>query len=88
MAIIRLTEKDKLPEMPSEYKGDANVRIEDANECEGLRCGERLEAALPPEDLQIWLETHAERPPVASHSHLIVSGLNPKTHEKSFAIFR
>jgi hypothetical protein len=74
--------------MPPNYAGDASVRIEDASDCEGIGCGERLESALPTEDYELWLETHPERPPVGDHSHLVVHGDNPETSEMILAVFK
>jgi hypothetical protein len=92
MPIIRLTKEEKrlagLTPMPLNYTGDVSMRIEDASDCEGIGCGERMESVLSAGEYQLWLETHPARPPVAAHSHLIVHGDNPKTLEATMAIFK
>jgi|GEM_PF-5125107 hypothetical protein len=92
MAIIHFTAEQireaLLPSITPEYTGAPNIRIVDAAECEGIACGKRLESALPSEDYARWLDSHAERPPVRPHSHLIVRGVEPETNESIFAIFR
>jgi hypothetical protein len=92
MPILHFTAEDKrqalLSSLTAGHLGMVTIRLEDADDCEGLECGERLEAALSTEDLALWHETHAERPPVAAHSHLIASGKNPETLESVYAIFK
>jgi len=93
MAIIHFTaevarQAGLSPKGP-EHARQMLARIEEnVSDCEGIACGERLEAAFSSDDLALWLETHIERPPVARHSHLVIRGMEPETREFIFAICR
>ena len=91
MAMIHFTEEDKrlgsLGEFGLAHPGEIIVHIEDAEACEGLKCAERLEAALTTEQYATWLEFHSERPPVGKHSHLVARGLRPDTRPSITAVF-
>jgi len=90
MALIHFTPEDyawvNLPPLTPNHQGPIAIRIEEAADCEGIACGERLEAALSPEDLERWHETHANRGPVQPHSHMIATGLDPQTRSSIIAI--
>ncbi len=93
MALIHFTAEDVrhalLPSLGPEYAGQTVIRIdENVGDCEGIACGERPESAFSSEDLAFWLETHAERPPMPQHSHLVVRGSDPETRESIFAVLR
>ena len=93
MALIDFTAEDarqaELLSIGPGYAGQTVIRIEEnVSDCEGIACAERLESAFSPEDLALWLETHAERPPMAQHPHLVVRGSGPQARESIFAIFR
>jgi hypothetical protein len=77
-----------LPPLTDKYAGEVAIGHEDADECEGVRCGERLEAALSSEEYARYLDSHAERPPLAPHSHMIVRGREPQTRSLIFAVFK
>jgi hypothetical protein len=92
MAIIQFTEEDKrrcfLTGLGSTHPGEIVVRIENAEDCEGLACAERLEMALPEEEYSHWLEFHSEREPLGKHSHLVARGRDPETLPTVMAVFR
>jgi hypothetical protein len=93
MALIHFTAADArqslLPSIGPGHAGQTVIRIdENVSDCEGIACGERLESMFSNEDLALWLETHAERPPVSRHSHLVVRGSDPETRASIFAVFR
>jgi hypothetical protein len=83
MPIIRFTENDKqllsLAKLGPAHPGEIVVHIEEAEDCEGLACGERLEMALPPEEYAKWVDSHAEKPALEKHFHLVVQGQSPLT---------
>ena len=91
MSVIRFTKEDvrrsMLPPLTAGYTGMVAISCEEARECEGIKCGERLEAVFSAEDLARWHESHAERPPLRPHWHLTVRGIDPETRELIFAIF-
>jgi len=76
-----------LPSLTTDYTGVVAISCEEARECEGIKCGERLEAAFSAEDLGRWHDCHAERPPLRHHWHLTVRGLDPETREIISAVF-
>lgn len=86
MAIIRFTAKDALPQITPDHSGEVKLRIEPADDCDGVRCGKRLELAFSAEDYARWLDCHERRPPMPRHSHLIVSGKTPDTRESTFSV--
>jgi hypothetical protein len=90
MAVIRFTARDALqatlPQITPDHSGEVNLHIEPAHDCDGVRCGGRLESALSAEHYSRWLDCHEWRPPMPRHSHLIVSGKRPDAHESIFSI--
>jgi len=90
MALIKFSEQDRrrasLRGSDLAHSVELLVRIEDAMDCEGVRCGERLEMALSGDDYETWLEFHSERLALKKHSHLVVSG-RPETQAEVSAIF-
>ena len=70
----------------NDLTGEVNIRIAKADDCAGIKCGERLESALSLDDYARWLDSHDGRPPMAPHSHLIANGKTPDTRETIFAI--
>ena len=90
MPVISFTPEEKEEAMLPAFTaaGEVAIGIENADDCEGIRCGERLESAFSAEQYAQWIEFHAERPPVAPHSHMVVRGADPKTRANIFAIFK
>jgi len=92
MPIISFTEDDRaeamLPLLTDEHPGDVTIRIEDADECEGITCGKGLESALSRDDYARYLDCHAAAPPMALHSHIVVRGRAPATRSVTAAVLK
>jgi len=81
MPTIQFTERD----LRSPFDSDlVMIRTEEATECEGEECGER-----------VFLSEEDERrygcrnpPPLPPHSHLVISGDNPPARTERYAILR
>lgn len=92
MPTITFTEWDKA----QAAMGDADptqpatplFRIESADDCEGIRCGERPELALPADDYDRYVREHGERPPVGPHSHLVGSWDHPPARASYVAVLK
>ena len=92
MAIVHITAEDRrlaaLPLLTPEYGGEVGVSYQENVDCEGIACGERMEAAFSAEELARWHEWNADRGPMPPHSHMIVRGLNPETQPCILAVLK
>jgi hypothetical protein len=67
---------------------DILIGEEKADDCEGVRCGERSELMLPAEEYRAYVSTHGERPPIGRHSHMVVSGNRPLARSQYAAVYK
>ena len=92
MAILHFTGEDVrqllLPQLTEDYPGQVSVGWEAADDCEGIACGERIEAGFSPEKLALWHEWNADRGPMPRHSHMSVRGVDRETRPSIFAVLK
>ena len=94
MALIHFTEEDErefLRDPAGRDPVDSEewwIGWEDSGDCEGVRCGERLEFMLPPEEYAASVRIHGERGPLGPHSHMILYGERPATRRRYYAVLK
>lgn len=90
MPIVTFTGDQKrevmLPPLDNTYAGEICVHAENADNCDGVRCGARMESALSAEDYADYLECHPEQPPISPHVHFVWRGKNPVTRSLVCAV--
>jgi hypothetical protein len=92
MALIHFTEED-ISEFLRDPVGrdpaaseESWIGSEEASDCEGVRCGERLELVLPPEEYAAYIGIHGERRALGPHSHMVLYGARPATRRRYYAV--
>jgi hypothetical protein len=94
MALIHFTEED-ISEFLRDPVGrdpaaseESWIGSEEASDCEGVRCGERLELVLPPEEYAAYIGIHGERGPLGPHSHMVLYGERPARRRRYYAVIK
>ena len=92
MAIIILTENDRkqvaMGDADPSASADVLIGQEEADDCEGVTCGERPELMLPPDEYRAYVSTHGQKTPIGPHSHMVVSGDRPPTRSQYVAVYK